>query len=397
MKYDFNKIVDRHGTYCTQWDYTVDRFGNSDVLPFSISDMDFPLPSDCVEYLQKELLNGIYGYTRWRNPLLLNAIISWYDRRFDLTVEPESIMYSPTVIYSLSEILRMKTEKMDKVMLLTPAYDAFFKVVEENECTLITSELKRVDNKYQIDAEDFKQKIKSIKVLVMCSPHNPIGKFWSSEELEFIVTECRKYNVYIISDEIHMDISFEKIHIPLLKVAREKSYQDNMCIITSATKAFNFPGLLFSYAIFENEVDRVEFERALKSKNGLSSCTILGMKATAYVYNNLDQWLCELNQYVYENYQHVVKYVDEHNLNLSITEQDGTYLLWIDANYFQVDKLLSIMYEQTKVGIMSGEVYGVYGYLRINIGCPRKKLDEGLKRLKEAINIYKEEYNDREY
>lgn len=391
MKYDFNTVVDRHGTFCTQWDYTEDRFGSDDVLPFSISDMDFPLPPECITYLQAELISGIYGYTRWRNPLLLDSIVDWYKRRFDLDISLESIMYSPTVIYSLSEIIRMKTSTGDGVLLLTPAYDAFFNVIKENKCNLITSELMRENGRYYIDFEDFESKLSTSKVLLMCSPHNPVGKFWDSDELKLIIKLCKKNNVYIISDEIHMDVSFGKKHIPILEVAREVEYQNNVCIITSATKAFNFPGLLFSYAIFENELDRIGFERALKNKNGLSSCTILGMKATAYVYNNLEEWLTELNQYVYSNYQYLINFIDEHELMLDVTNQDGTYLIWIDASYYDVNKLLRIMYTQTKVGIMSGEVYGVHGYLRINIGCQRSKLELGLNRLKQAIEIYKEE------
>ncbi len=394
MKYNFDEIVERRGTYCTQWDYTKDRFGSEDVLPFSISDMDFPLPQECIEYLQNELSSGIYGYTRWRNELLQGAIIKWYEERFNLSITSKMIMYSPTVIYSLSEIIRMKTKTNKKVMMFTPAYDAFFNVVKENDCELITSELVAKDNYYTIDFAEFEQKIQGVAVLVLCSPHNPIGKFWSETELEKIITICQKHNVYIISDEIHMDISFGKQHIPINKVARKLGYEEHVCIITSATKAFNFPGLMFSYIIFENELDIREFERGLKQKNGLSSCTILGMKATAYVYNNLADWLDQLNQYVKANYQLIKQFISENELEMDVTDQDGTYLVWINAQKYDIDRLLDIMYKQTKVGIMSGEVYGVKGYLRINIGCPQPKLQEGLNRLKQAVVIYRKELND---
>ncbi len=392
MKYDFDKVVSRKGTYCTQWDYTKDRFGNDDVLPFSISDMDFPLPKEAVEYLQEQLSSGIYGYTRWRNDFLLNAIVNWYEHRFNVAIEQESIMYSPTVIYSLSEIMRMKTSiNNNKIFMFNPSYDAFFKVIEENNCELISSELIRKDGSYEINCEDFEYKINQCDVLVLCSPHNPIGKFWTKEELEYIVKKCKEHNVYIISDEIHMDISFGSKHYPILQITKEYKYSSNACIITSATKAFNFPGLLFSYAIFENDDDKMNFEKCLKNKNGLSSCTILGMKVTAYAYNNLESWLDQLNEYVYLNYQYVSRMVVDHGLDMEITKQDGTYLLWIDSSKYDVDLLLDIMYNKTKVGIMSGEVYGVKGFLRINIGCQRSKLEEGLQRLIKAVDIYKEQ------
>ncbi|WOO88419.1 aminotransferase class I/II-fold pyridoxal phosphate-dependent enzyme [Mollicutes bacterium LVI A0078] len=391
MKYDFDRLTDRRGTYCTQWDYTADRFGSDDVLPFSISDMDFPLPEDAVKYLQEQLTDGIYGYTRWRNELLLGAIVDWYSRRFNYEVDSKTVMYSPTVIYSLSEIMRMKTKQNPSVFMFTPSYDAFYKVVEENKCQLFTSELIRENDQYTINKAEFEAEVSKCSVIVLCSPHNPIGKFWTKEELEYIVSVCKKHNVYIISDEIHMDISFGASHYPLLAVTKEYDYSYNGCIITSATKAFNFPGLLFSYAIIENEQDRTEFELCLKNKNGLSSCTILGMKATAYVYNNLEQWLDQLNQYVYQNYLYVTKFIQEQKLDMAVTKQDGTYLLWIDSSNYDIDQLLDIMYNQTKVGIMSGEVYGVKGYLRINIGCQRSKLEEGMKRLAQAVAIYKEQ------
>lgn len=391
MKYDFDRVTDRKGTFCTQWDYTVDRFGSDDVLPFSISDMDFTLPEDAVKYLQEQLSDGIYGYTRWRNELLLGAIVDWYSRRFNYDVDCKTIMYSPTVIYSLSEIMRMKTKENSNVFMFTPAYDAFYNVVEENKCRLFTSELIRENDMYIINKAEFEAEVSKCSVIVLCSPHNPIGKFWTKEELEHIVSVCKKHNVYIISDEIHMDISFGATHYPILTVTKEYDYSYNGCIITSATKAFNFPGLLFSYAIIENEQDRTEFERCLKNKNGLSSCTILGMKATAYVYNNLEEWLDQLNQYVCQNYLYVTKFIQEQKLDMAVTKQDGTYLLWIDSSNYDIDQLLDIMYNQTKVGIMSGEVYGVKGYLRINIGCQRSKLEEGMKRLAKAIEIYNKE------
>lgn len=390
MKYDFDRLIDRKGTYCTQWDFAEDRFGNKDVLPFSISDMDFPLPLDAIEYLQQQLADGIYGYTRWKNELLLDSITNWYQRRFQYEINPDAIMYSPTVIYSLSEMMRIKTVDNSNVFMFTPSYDAFFKVVEENKCHLHTSELVRENNTYKINKEEFEQKIANCSLLVLCSPHNPIGKFWTKSELSYIVSICMKHGVYIISDEIHMDLSFGASHYPLLAVTDEYNYSDQACIITSATKAFNFPGLLFSYAIIKNTADRIQFERCLKNKNGLSSCTILGMKATAYAYNNLEQWLNQLNSYLYQNYKFVSTFIQTQISDMKVTIQEGTYLVWIDCSKYDIDRLLDIMYHQTLLGIMSGEVFGVKGFLRINIGCQRSKLEEGMHRLAKTVEIYQE-------
>ncbi len=385
MKYDFDNNVDRKGTYCTQWDYISDRFGSDDVLPFSISDMDFSLPKDMVDYLKENLTNGVYGYTRWKNEYLLDAIKSWYLRRFNLEIKETNIAYSPTVIFSISMLLDILSNENDKVMTLIPAYDAFFKLIEDNKRTLIKSNMILENQKYVIDKEDFSKKIKNCSIFLLCSPYNPLGKLWDEDELEYIIGECKKNNVKIISDEIHMDISFEKKHIPLIKIGRKLNYSNNIIIVTSATKSFNFPGLLFSYLISDNEELINIFIEDLKQKKGLSSCTILGMHATAYVYNNLEDWLEELNNYIYENFKYVKEQLKGYPIK--INEFDGTYLLWLDVSHYNIEKLIDIMYKETKVGFMSGEVYGMDNHLRINIGCSKFKLEEGLKRFKKALEI----------
>ncbi len=385
MNYDFDKNVDRKGTYCTQWDYIADRFGSDDVLPFSISDMDFSLPKDMVDYLKENLTNGVYGYTRWRNEYLLSAIKSWYFKRFNLEIKEMNIAYSPTVIFSISMLLDILSNENDKVMTFIPAYDAFFKLIEDNNRVLVKSNMVLEGKKYVIDKEDFSSKIKNCSIFLLCSPYNPLGKLWDEEELEYIISECKKNNVKIISDEIHMDVSFKKRHIPLIKIGRKLNYSNNIIIVTSATKSFNFPGLLFSYLISDNEDLVNRFIEDLKQKKGLSSCTILGMHATAYAYNNLENWLEELNKYIYVNYKYVKDSLKDYPIK--INEFDGTYLLWLDVSYYDIEKLIDVMYKQTKVGFMSGEVYGMDNHLRINIGCSKFKLEEGIKRFKKALEI----------
>lgn len=383
---DFDTVVDRKNSFSTQWDYTADRFGRDDVLPFSISDMDFKLPDSTIKVLQESVASGVFGYTRWRHDQFKSSVISWYQRRLDYKLDANYITYSPTVIYSLAELLRMKSKS---VLIFTPAYDAFFGVLKENNCEIYTNELKVVDNRFTLDKELLEQTIINVDTLLFCSPHNPVGKIFTNEELEYIVSLCKKHNVFIISDEIHMDVSFGKKHIPILKVAEALDYLDKCVIVTSATKSFNFPGLLFSYALIPDQSLKADFEHSLKAKNGLSSCTTLGLLATIDVYNNGEQWLDQLNNYLFENYKYAKQYINDNIPKMKIYEFDGTYLLWIDSQYYerQFDQLLSVMYNQTKVGIMDGRVYGIPNFLRINIGCPRSKLEEGLRRFKDAVEI----------
>lgn len=382
----FDKEVNRYNSYCTQWDYAIDRFGRDDILPFSISDMDFELPESTTKVLIESVTRGVFGYTRWRHDDFKTSVTNWYQKRFEYNLSPDYITYSPTVIYSLAELLRMKS---NQVLLFTPAYDAFFGVIKENGCNVNICQLEITNDRFEINKDEFEHKIKNVDTLLFCSPHNPVGKIFGHDELEYIVDVCKKNNVFIISDEIHMDISFGKQHIPLLKIAEENDYADNCVIITSATKAFNFPGLLFSYALIPDQQLKLDFENSLKVKNGLSSCTTLGLLATMDVYNNCEEWLDNLNKYLDENYKYAKAYIENNIPDMKIYEFDGTYLLWIDSRAYAANfkKLIDIMYNQTKVGIMDGSVYGMDNFLRINIGCQRSKLEEGLKRFKQAVVI----------
>ncbi len=386
-KYDFNQVVNRKGTYCTQWDYTADRFGTDDIIPFSISDMDIALPEIAIKYLQEQLTSGIFGYTRWNNKELIMAIINWYQNHFDYQCSASEIVYAPSVIYSISKLICLQSKINDGVLILTPAYDAFFKLIPANNRQLITSQLVLVDNQYQINWEDFEEKIKQVTIFLHCSPHNPVGKVWSESELKKIIMICKKHNVIIISDEIHMDFAYQNNHIPILKVAAPNDYLDKTSIATSATKSFNFPGLQFSYALIPNQELHQQFLKQLKYADGLSSCTILGMHATMFCYNNLEDWLEQLKGHLQDNLAYIRDYFQKQNLKLKIATVDGTYLIWIDATYYQekFEQLKAMMYNETRVGIMDGSKYGMDYHLRINIGCPTQKLVEGIKRLHQAV------------
>lgn len=380
---NFDKVVDRHGTYSSQWDYTADRFGNEKVLPFSISDMDFPIPNGTKEILINTINHGIFGYTRWKNKDLLSAINLWYLKRFFVHIEDDWITYSPTVIFSLSEIIRIKSQRNDGILFFTPAYDGFFKVLHASDRKIYESKLQLKNDGFTIDEEDFEDKIQKVKILVFCSPHNPVGKVWSEKELNYITTMCEKYNVYIISDEIHMDMIFEKKHLPMLKQDYEK-----IVVITSATKTFNFPALQFSYLVSKDKKLINKFEINLKEKYSLSSCTILGMKATIDVYNNQEKYLQDLKNYIYENYQYLKKFLEE-NTKLKVSKLEGTYLLWINAEDYSHDfeQLLDIFYNKVYVGIMDGKIYGEQYYLRMNIAASKTKINEGGKRIVAGIKL----------
>ena len=379
----FDTAINRKGTYCTQWDYVEDRFGEADLLPFTISDTDFMVPKEVLKTLKERMNHPVFGYTRWNHHELKEAIKQWYQSRFDTLLEEEWIMYTPTVIYAVSTLIQMLTKKGEGVVLQTPAYDAFFKVIQDNDRLLVENPLIYEENQYRIDFTNLEEKLArpENKVLLLCSPHNPTGRVWKQWELEKIVALCRQYSIFLLSDEIHMDILGRgQRHIPITRFNYEQ-----VAIVTSGTKTFNFPGLTFAYALIPNLGLREHFQRKLKNADGLSSTNIFGMLATMSAYRYCSHWVDELNHYLESNQRYVKTFIQEKLPDVKVVDLEATYLMWLDISKAVSDipllreKLISI----GKVAIMDGSIYGGNGhqFLRLNIGCPKSKLVDGLDRM----------------
>ncbi|PGL72228.1 MalY/PatB family protein [Bacillus sp. AFS055030] len=390
MIYKFDQIVDRTGTYCTQWDYIEDRFGVPDLLPFSISDTDFKSPDEIIHALEQRMKHGIFGYTRWNHLEFKKSIIEWFRNRFSCEIKEDWIVYSPSVIYSISKIIEYMTSVGDHVVIQTPAYDAFFKVIQDNNRFISENQLLYENGKYRIDFDDLEQKLshERAKILLLCSPHNPTGRVWTMHELERLVDLCNKHNVFIISDEIHMDIVFEpNFHIPVINTSINL---ENVCICTSASKTFNIPGLGGSYLILPNKKINKEFLLSLKNRDGLSSASIFGTLATIEAYKTCENWVDELAEYTFDNLKTVENYLNNHLPKLKFTLPESTYLAWIDISGlpYSSEQLQHALVHHAKVAIMPGETYGDAGkgFIRMNIGCPKSKIIEGLNRLKKAVD-----------
>ena len=387
--YNFDEVINREGTNCTQWDYVQDRFGQSGLLPFTISDTDFALPKQVIQRLNERMSHPVFGYTRWNHKEFKNSIETWYQKRFNIKIEKDWIYYTPTVIYAISQLIKMKSNENDGVIIQTPAYDAFFNVIKENNRTVVQNDLIYKDGYYSIDfiyLEELLSKSKN-KILLLCSPHNPPGRVWSVDELTTLIELCRKHDVYIISDEIHMDIVRKEYnHIPLFKKSIE-----NIAIVTSGSKTFNFPGLLFAYVLIPDLEDGNIFLRYLKQRDGLSSPSIMGMEATITAYNECSEWVEELNNYIDENIKLVQEYLERNLPEIKLVYPESTYLLWLDISGLNMtmDELQERLIKIGNVAIMDGKTYGGNGqlFLRYNIGCPKSKVLEGLNRLK--LSIYK--------
>lgn len=391
LKHLFDEEINRLGTFCTQWDYIEDRFGEKELLPFSISDTDFKVPQEVLEALKNRIDHGIFGYTRWNHEEFKGSIKEWYRKRFSSIINKDWIVYSPTVIYSISKLIEQLTDQGDHIVVQTPAYDAFFKLIKDNKRVLSENKLIYEKYKYSIDFQDLDEKLAHprAKVFLLCSPHNPTGRVWTRDELSKIISLCKKHGVYIISDEIHMDIVQKPNgHIPIVEVAGE--YLENISICTSASKTFNTPGLGGSYAIIANKEIREEFLITLKNKDGLSSTSTLGAIALMTAYLNCDQWVDDLNEYLKGNMEIVKEFLDTHISAAHFHIPESTYLAWIDISDlpYSDQQLQEAMIHHGKVAIMPGEMYGENGkgFLRMNVGCPSSKVIEGLQRLKKAIH-----------
>jgi cysteine-S-conjugate beta-lyase len=391
LKHSFDDEINRLGTFCTQWDYIEDRFGEKDLLPFSISDTDFKAPQEVLEALKNRIDHGIFGYTRWNHEEFKGSIKEWYRKRFSSSINTDWIVYSPSVIYSISKLIEQLTDQGDYIVVQTPAYDAFFKLIKDNKRVLSDNKLIYKDYKYSIDFQDLDEKLAHprAKVLLLCSPHNPTGRVWTRDELSKIISLCKKHGVYIISDEIHMDIVLKpNMHIPIVEAAGD--YLEHICICTSASKTFNTPGLGGSYTIIPNEIIREDFLLTLKNKDGLSSTSTLGALALMTAYLTCDQWVDDLNEYLKGNMEIVKEFLDTHIPAAHFHVPESTYLAWIDISDlpYSDQQLQEAMIHHGKVAIMPGEMYGENGkgFLRMNVGCPSSKVKEGLQRLKKAIN-----------
>ncbi|MBW9350715.1 pyridoxal phosphate-dependent aminotransferase [Citrobacter sp. EC_71] len=385
--FDFSKVVDRHGTWCTQWDYVADRFGSADLLPFTISDMDFATAPCILEALTQRLSHGVLGYSRWKNDEFLAAIQHWFLTRHNTKIDPQSLVYGPSVIYMVSELIRQWSSAGDAVVIHTPAYDAFYKAIEGNQRVVRAVELEKRTDGWYCDMTALENALSrpESKILLLCSPQNPTGKVWRRDELETMAELCQRHGVKVISDEIHMDMVWgDQPHIPWSNVAR-----DSWALLTSGSKSFNIPALTGAYGIIEDAQSRNDYLSALKGRDGLSSPAVLALTAHIAAYQQGASWLDALRDYLASNLHYVARELNAAFPELSWQVPQSTYLAWIDLRPLNIDDraLQEALIHQQKVAIMPGYTYGEEGrgFVRLNAGCPRSKLEKGVQGLINAI------------
>lgn len=384
-KDSFNEGVNRLGTNAVKYDKYKENFNTNedDIIPMWIADMDFKTCDEITKALQNKLSTGNLGYDTVNG--YYESVVKWMKNRHNVDINVEDVVYTPGVVTAINFLLKILIKENDKVLVQSPVYHSFFRVLNENKCDVVQSELFIKDNRYEIDFDEFENKISTgVKVLILCNPHNPIGRVWTKEELERIAEICESYKVFIISDEIHSDLVFKGYkHTSLTTVA--PYYKDNIVTLTAPSKTFNLAGLYVSNAIITDEKLRNRYKELFST-----TPNVLGAEALIAAYNKGETWLEELLEYIESNYNYVLKFVNENVPKIKVIKQEGTFLTWLDCRELGLsdEELERFFLEKAKLALSTGTAFGKggSGFMRMNIGCPISTVKEALERLKNAVD-----------
>ncbi|CAM3831693.1 MalY/PatB family protein [Marinicrinis lubricantis] len=386
MTYDFNRLPDRRNTNSYKWDQSEKLFGNPNVLPLWVADMDFDSPPAIKDALIKRAAQGVYGYTI-KPDSYVDAIVNWFTRRHGWALKPEWLCDSPGIVTSLSLAVDLFSEPGSKVILQSPVYYPFYEVIKMNGREVAKNPLLLQNGRYEMDFDHLESLMKDgAKLMLLCSPHNPGGRVWEKDVLQRLGELCLKYGVIIVSDEIHCDLTYEgHPHTPIASLSDDIAQITLTCL--AATKTFNIPGLHSSFMAIPNPQLKRKFEQRIKTFS-LHMMNYFVPYAIEAAYNESEGWLDELRVYLKGNVEYALSYLEEHLPEVVPMRPEGTYLLWVDCRGLgrDIDGLKKLMYQEAEVAFNEGSVFGTEGegYLRINLACPRSVLEEGLRRFCEA-------------
>ncbi|MDR0687520.1 MAG: pyridoxal phosphate-dependent aminotransferase [Prevotellaceae bacterium] len=385
MIYDFDEIIPRRGTFSSKWD----RAGDG-VLPMWVADMDFRTAPPVTEALMRRVRHGIFGYSLLPDEYY-DAVIGWFGRRYGFDVKREWILSAISVVPAVSAILRALTVPGDKVMIQSPVYNCFYSVISANGCEAVSNDLIYENGGYTVDFDDLERiaSAPDVKVMLLCSPHNPAGRVWTREELTRTGEICIRHGVTVLSDEIHCDLVFGQYrHLPFASLGEHFLLHSVTC--TSPSKTFNLAGLHASNIFVANPNLRKRIQQALDA-NGIGENNSFAADSLIAAYNEGEEWLEQLLAYLYDNYLYLKEYLAEHFPQLHVLPLQATYLAWVDCKALQVPSasLSRMLVEKGKVWFNAGTMYGANGegFLRINIACPRTLLKEGLERMRKTLKV----------
>lgn len=388
MKYDFDKIINRTNTNSEKYDFADEWGVPKDALPMWVADMDFQTAPCIIEAMHENLNLGIFGYSEPKEEYY-DALTKWYRTHFDFDIQKEWVLKTPGVVFGIAVALRALTNPGDAVLIQQPVYYPFRSVIVDNKRKLVNSPLMNRNGHYEMDFTDLEEKIvkNNVKLFILCSPHNPVGRVWKEEELKRVLEICKKHSVFIISDEIHADFTYPgHPHTVFGKIAGD--YLEQVIICTSPSKTFNLAGLQISNIVIPSESVRRKCKEEMKAV-AYDEVGMLAITACRAAYENGGEWLEELLVYLQGNVDYVRNFLKENLPKVKLIEPEGTYLVWLDFTAYGLTakELDHKMLNEAKLWLDAGNIFGKEGagYERVNIACPRSVLKEALERMKKAF------------
>lgn len=391
MGCQFDQRIDRRNTQCVKWDATAEVFGREDLLPLWVADMDFTAPEPVIEAIKARADHGVFGYEI--KPQSLNeAVLNWLQTRHNWAIDPSWLSYSPGVVGGLATAILALTEPGDRIAIQPPVYPPFFSLGDQNDRIVVENRLIESDGRYTMNLVELEDIFRSgVKVLILCSPHNPVGRVWSREELLALGALVVKYDVTVLSDEIWADLVFSNHqHIPLASLSPEIA--ERVITFMAPSKTFNLAGFYLSNVIIPNETLREKFANQVQ-RLGNAHSNVFAPVAAEAAYRHGGVWLDELLAYLEENVAYVQGELAKIAPKIRVVRPEGTFVLWLDCTDLGLppEELNQFFVQQAGLGLNDGASFGTSGagYQRMNIGCPRSLLEEAIKRLAQALEEYK--------
>ncbi len=378
MKYDFDKTIDRRATNSYKWDSATEG-----VLPMWVADMDFRTAPAIIDALQKRVAHGIFGYTRVPDAYY-DAVTSWFSRRHGWDIDREWIIYTSGVVPAVSAVIKALTVSGDKVIVQTPVYNCFFSSIRNNGCEIVSNPLRRTADTYEMDFDALERCAADprAKVMLLCNPHNPAGRVWTPDELTRLGNICLRNGVTVVADEIHCELVYQGFkYTPFASLSDAFLHRSVTCV--SPSKAFNIAGLQIANIVaFDNDL-RSRIDKAINI-NEVCDVNPFGVAATIAAYNEGEEWLNQLVDYLHGNYEAMAEFCRRELPEFPITRLEGTYLVWMDCSSLGMpsDALEHALLDDARLWLNAGTMYGAEGegYMRWNIACPRSVMLDGLNR-----------------
>lgn len=378
MKYDFDKTIDRRATNSYKWDSAPEG-----VLPMWVADMDFRTAPAIIDALQKRVAHGIFGYTRVPDAYY-DAVTSWFSRRHGWDIDREWIIYTSGVVPAVSAVIKAMTVPGDKVIVQTPVYNCFFSSIRNNGCEIVSNPLRRTADTYEMDFDALERCAADprAKVMLLCNPHNPAGRVWTPDELTRLGNICLRNGVTVVADEIHCELVYQGFkYTPFASLSDAFLHRSVTCV--SPSKAFNIAGLQIANIVaFDNDL-RSRIDKAINI-NEVCDVNPFGVAATIAAYNEGEEWLNQLVDYLHDNYEAMAEFCRRELPEFPITRLEGTYLVWMDCSSLGMlsDALEHALLDDARLWLNAGTMYGAEGegYIRWNIACPRSVMLNGLNR-----------------